>query len=87
MCHSNMLLQAWVRNTLLLCIFMLRGSFLMSSQMLGIWLKTYELVWTDSHPEVLGKIVLCTCTALLWYFLSRNLGSVLSGIIHISTES
>ena len=26
MCHSNMLLQAWVRITLLLCIFMLRSS-------------------------------------------------------------
>ena len=55
MCHNNMLLQARDMTTLLLCIFMLKGSFLMSSQMLGIWLKTYELIWTDSHPEVIGK--------------------------------
>ena len=56
------------------------------SQMLGIWLKTYELVWTDINSEV-PKYLLHICSALLWYFLSRNIGSVFIRNIHISTES
>ena len=77
-----MLLQARVRVTLLLCIFMPRSSLF--NTIPNAWHLAQDL-WAcmDGHLPVALEIVLCTCTAVLWYFLNRNLGSVFIRNIHI----
>ena len=55
----NILVMLNYKRYVLLCIFLVNSRVAFTSlQMHGIWLKTYELIWTDTFQDCSAKIVL-----------------------------